>query len=140
MSLSCRRYLVDKQDGTVPMKGSMFERLVRDPLHHSMPDLAGQRTRVAEIIVELRDRVPVQVVRRVYFVLPFDDQGRVDIERLRQQQRALAASVIDPVLAPRNDPADLPDAADRFIAQGGKWRPTAELARVIDRVALGSAA
>ena len=62
MSLSCRRYLVDKQDGIVRMKSSMFERLQRDPLHHSMPDLAGQRARLAEIIVELRDRVPVQVV------------------------------------------------------------------------------
>ena len=93
------------------MKSSMFERLVRDPLHHSMPELAGQRARVAEIIVELRDRVPVQVVRRVYFVLPFDDQGRVDIERIRKQQYALAASVIDPVLAPRKDPADLHDIA-----------------------------
>ena len=137
MSLSCRRYLVDKQDGIVRMKGSMFERLLRDPLHHSMPDLAGQRARLAEIIVELRDRVPVQVVRRVYFVLPFDDQGRVDIERLRKQQRALAASVIDPVLALRMDPTGLHDAADRFIAQGGKWRPSAELARLIDRAALG---
>lgn len=140
MSLSCRRYLVDKQDGIVRMKSSMFERLVRDPLHHSMPELAGQRARVAEIIVELRDRIPVHVVRRVYFVLPFDDQGRVDIERIRKQQYALAASVIDPVLAPRKDPADLHDAADRFIAQGGKWRPTAELARLIDRAALGIAA
>lgn len=121
------------------MKSSMFERLVRDPLHHSMPELAGQRARVAEIIVELRDRVPVQVVRRVYFVLPFDDQGRVDIERVRKQQYALAASVIDPVLAPESS-ADLHDAADRFIAQGGKWRPTAELARSIDRAALGIAA
>ena len=119
------------------MKGSMFERLLRDPLHHSMPDLAGQRARLAEIIVELRDRVPVQVVRRVYFVLPFDDQGRVDIERLRKQQRALAASVIDPVLALRMDPTGLHDAADRFIAQGGKWCPTAALARLIDRAALG---
>ena len=76
----------------------------------------------------------------MYFVLPFDDQGRVDIERVRKQQYALAASVIDPVLAPRKAPADLHDAADRFIAQGGKWRPTAELARSIDRAALGIAA
>ena len=89
MSLSCRRYLVDTQVGIIRMKSSMFERLVRDPLHHSMPDLAGQRARVAEIIVKLRDRIPVQVVRRVYFVLPFDDQGRVDIERIRRQQYAL---------------------------------------------------
>lgn len=41
---------------------------------------------------------------------------------------------------PRKAPADLHDAADRFIAQGGKWRPTAELARSIDRAALGIAA
>ncbi len=137
MGLSCRRYLVDKKDGIVRMKGSLFERLVRDPLHHSMPDLAGQRARVAEIIVELHDRIPTRVVRRVYFVLPFDDQGRVDIERFRNQQRALAATVIDPVLTPRQESTDIHDGADRFIAQGGKWRPTAELARLIDSVALG---
>ena len=140
MSLSCRRYLVDKQDGIVRPKSSMFDRIMRDPLHHSMPDLAGQRSRVAEIIVELCDRVPVRVVRRVYFVLPFDDQGRVDVERLRKQQWALAATVLDPVLAPRNDPADLLNAADRFIAQGGRWRPSADLARLIDCAALGIAA
>ncbi len=122
------------------MKGSMSERLVRDPLHHSMPDLAGQRARVAEFIVELRDRVPVQVVRRVYIVLPLDDQGWVDLERLRMQQCALAASVLDPVRAPRNDPVHLHDAADRFIAQGGRWRPSDELAWLIDCATLGIAA
>ena len=100
MSLSCCRYLVDKLDGIVRMKGKMFERLLRDPFHHSVPDLAGQCARVAKFIVELRDRVPVQVFRRLYFVLPFDEQGRVGIERIRKQQYALAASVIDPVLAP----------------------------------------
>lgn len=103
------------------MKSSMFERLVRDPLHHSMPELAGQRARVAEIIVELRDRVPVQVVRRVYFVLPFDDQGRVDIERIRKQQYALASSVIDPVLAPEKIPrisTTPPTASSRKAARG----------------------
>ena len=129
MSLSCRRYLVDKQDGIVRMKTSMFERLVRDPLHHSMPELAGQRARVAEIIVELRDRVPVQVVRRVYFVLPFDDQGRVDIERIRKQQYALAASVIDPVLAPPERSRGSPrrrrplHRARRQVASDGRARP-----------------
>jgi hypothetical protein len=48
--------------------------------------------------------------------------------------------VIDPALTPQKDPADLHDAADQFISQGGKWRPTAELARLIDRAALGIAA
>jgi hypothetical protein len=80
---------------------------------------------VAEIIVERRGRIPVRVVRRVYFVLPFDDQGRVDIERLRKQQRALAASVIDAVLAARQDPAELYQR---------------QHARLIDRDAFGVAA
>jgi hypothetical protein len=62
---------------------------------------------VAEIIVERRGHIPVRLLRRVYFVLPLDDQGRVDIERLRKQQRALAASVIDAALAARQDPAEL---------------------------------
>ena len=140
MSLSCRHYLVDKEDGILRLKSSMFERLVRDPLHHSMPDLAGQRARVAEITVEICDRVPVRVVRRVYFILAFDDDGRVDIERFRKQQWALAASVLDPVLAPPKNAEEIHEAVDRFVAQGGRWRPTADLARLIDRAALGVAA
>ena len=61
MSLSCRRYLVDKNGAILRLKSSMFDRLVRDPFHHAMPDLAGQRPRVAEVTVERRDRVPVRV-------------------------------------------------------------------------------
>lgn len=137
MSLSCRLYLVDKEDGILRLKGSMFERLVHDPVHHTMPELAGQRARVAEITVELRDHAPIRVVRGVYFVLAFDDQGHCDIDRFRKQRWALAASVLDPVLAPPKDADETRDAADRFIAQGGRWRPTAELARLIDCAALG---
>lgn len=115
----------------------MFERLVRDPVHHAMPDLAGQRARVAEITVELRDRVPIRVVRRVYFVLAFDDHGRCDVDRLRKQQWAVAALVLDPVLAPPKDADGIRDATDRFIAQGGRWHPTVDQARLIDCAALG---
>lgn len=114
----------------------MFERLVRDPVNHAMPELAGQRARVAEITVELRDRVPIRVVRRLYFVLAFDDHGRCDVDRFRKQQWALAASVLDPVLAPPKNADEIRDATDRFIAQGGRWRPAAKLARLIDCVAL----
>lgn len=140
MSLSCRLYIVDKENAIQRLNGSMFERLVRDPLHHTMPKLAGQRARIAEITVELRDRIPIRVVRRVYFMLAFDDHGRCDIDRFRKQQWALAASVLDPVLAPPKVANEIRDAADRFIAQGGRWHPGADLARSIDCAALGIAA
>ena len=90
MSLSCRYYRVDKSGGILRLKSSMFG-LVRDPFHHAMPDLADQRARLADVTVEFRDRVPIRVVRRVYFVLAFNDQGHCDVDRFRKQQWSLSA-------------------------------------------------
>jgi hypothetical protein len=81
---------------------------------------------MAEILVELANRVPVRVVRRVYCVVNFDVAGRLDTERFKR------------FAAPGDDDSIL-DAASRFIAQGGKWRPQAALARKLDDSALGNA-
>ena len=57
--------------------------------------------------------------------------------RFLQQQWALAESALDPVLSgPRRGDRVL-DAASRFIAQGGRWRPQPALAQRIDEAALG---
>ena len=111
MSLSCRRFLVDQEGRLVRLKNTTFERLVRDPLHHTMPAMADQRVRMAELLVELSNRIPIRVVRRVYFVLAFDDTGRVDTERFRKQQWALAESALDPALALPEDDESVLDAA-----------------------------
>lgn len=137
VSLSCRLYLVYKKNGIRRLTRSMSERLVHDPVNYPMLELAGKRMRVAEIAVELRECVPIRVVRRVYFVLAFDDHGRCDVDRLRKQQWAHVASVLDPVIAPPRDADDIRDATERFIAQSGRWRPAADLARLIDCAALG---
>lgn len=99
MGIGCRRFIVDDEDRLVRLRNAIFERLLRDPQHHTMPALAGQRVRMAEILVQLADRRPIQVVRRVYFVVGFDEAGRLDAARFRNQQRALAESVLDRVLA-----------------------------------------
>ena len=121
------------------MRNAIFERLLRDPLHHTMPALAGQRVRMAEILVRLADRRPVQVVRRVYFVVGFDEAGRLDTTRFQKQQRALAESALDGAFAVPGDDDCVLDAASRFIAQGGRWRPSSQLAQHIDDTALGRA-
>ncbi|MCY7300925.1 MAG: hypothetical protein LH616_17165, partial [Ilumatobacteraceae bacterium] len=107
--------------------------------HHTMPVLAGQRVRMAEILVQLADRRPVQVARRVYFVVGFDEAGRLDTTRFRDQQWALAESALDRVFAVPGDDDRVLNAASRFIAQGGRWRPSRELAQYIDDTALGRA-
>ena len=102
--------------------------------------MADQRVRMAELLVELSNRIAIHVVRRVYFVLAFDDTGRVDTERFRKQQWALAESALDPALALPEDDESVLDAASRFIAQGGRWHPPRALTRTIDDAALGNVA
>jgi hypothetical protein len=104
-----------------------------------MPVLAGQRVRMAEILVQLADRKPLQVARRVYFIVSFDEAGRLDTTRFREQQWALAESALDRVFVVAGDDDRVLDAASRFIAQGGRWRPSSELAQHIDDAALGRA-
>ena len=74
MGIGCRRFIVDDEGRIVRLKNTLFERLQRDPQHHTMPALAGQRVRMAEILVQLAERRPICVVRRVYYVASFDGQ------------------------------------------------------------------
>ena len=102
-----------------------------------MPALAGQRVRMAEILVQLADRRPIQVVRRVYFVVGFGEAGRLVITRFQNQQWALAESALDRVFAVPSGDDRVLDVASRFVAQGGRWRTSSDLAQHIDDTALG---
>lgn len=136
MGYGYRKFIVH-DDGTLDrLRNNVFERLLHDPQHHSMPVLAGKRVRVADIVVQLEMRRPVCVVRRAYFVVSFDEEGRLDAKRFLQQQFALVESALAPVLAEPRHGDRILDAASRFIAQGGRWRPKADLAHLIDAAAL----
>ena len=137
MGIGIRKFFVDDDGGLVPLRNTIFDRLLRDPQHHTMPAFTGQRVRMAEILVQLVDRRPTQVVRRVYFVAGFDEAGRLDTARFLAQQRALAESALDRVFTEPAFADRVLDAASRFIAQGGRWRPSEDLAQRIDDAALG---
>jgi len=139
MGIGCRRFIVGDDGKHVRLRNLIFERLPRDPQHHTMSTLAGQRVRMAEILVQLAERRPIRVVRRAYFIVSFDEAGRLDTTRLQQQQWALAESALDRVFDVPGDDDHVLDAASRFIAQGGRWRPSNDLARRIDDAALEKA-
>ena len=139
MGISCRRFIVDEEGKLVRLRSTNFERLLRDPRHYTMPALAGQRVRMAEILVQLAERRPIRVVRRVYYVVSFDEAGRLDTTRFQEQQWALAESALDRVFAVPSGDDRVLDVASRFIAQGGQWRPSNDLAQRIDDAALGKA-
>lgn len=137
MGLSCRRFLV-AHDGTLfQLANTKFDRMLNDPTANFLPIFAGQRMRMAEVIVELADRNPVRILRNTFAVLTFDGEGRLDSGRFGKQQHALAESALAPVFGVPDSRESVVDAAARFIAQGGSWTPSRALARAIDQAALG---
>jgi hypothetical protein len=112
--------------------------MVDDPESHRLERFAGQRVRMAEAIVEVRDRAPVAVVRLISEMLGFDAEGRLDRAAFMRQNAALAEFAMSPVI-PRSvtKKTAVVDAGSRFVAQGGRWQPLPSLEQRILRAALG---
>ena len=137
MGYSFRRYFVARDDLIYRMATAAFDRMLREPKRFAVPELADQRVRSAELVVELVGGDAVAVVRRSYSVLAFDAAGRLDLGRLFAQQQARFETVLAPVLGSLCRDANIIKADTRFIAQGGTWSPSKSLARAIDDAALG---
>lgn len=137
MTLSSRRFLID-QDGVVyRLANAAFDRMLRDPCSHVLPALAGQRVRMADLIVEIAGGAPVRVLRSTFATLSFDDRGRMDSGRFTRQQWARAESAFESTLGATKQEEKVFDAAAQFTAQGGTWRPSSEMNRAINEAALG---
>jgi hypothetical protein len=137
MGLSCRRFLIARDDSLYRLPNTTFDRMLRDPANHRLAIFAGQRVRMADLIVELADGGPRRVVRSTFAVLAFDDEGGIDSARFEGQQFALAESALAPVFAVPERDDTVVDAAHRFVAHGGAWTPSSSLARSIEEAALG---
>jgi len=137
MSFSIRRFLLGPDDTIYRLASARFSRMVEDPESCRLERFAGLRVRMAEAIVELRDRAPCAVVRLVYQMLGFDAEGRLDHAAFMRQNAALAELVVDRVLAGlAAKDTDVVDAGSRFVARGGSWQPSRALEREIVRAAL----
>jgi hypothetical protein len=138
VSYSTRTFILGPDDTLYRLASAKFSRMVDDPESHPLERFAGQRVRMAEAIVEVRDRAPVAVVRLVCEMLGFDAEGRLDRATFMRQNAALAELSVDRVI-PRLEAerTDVVDAGSRFVAKGGRWQPSVLLEQKILRAALG---
>ena len=138
MSYSPRTFIVGPDDTLYRLASAKFSRMVDDPESHRLERFAGQRVRMAEAIVEVRDRAPCAVVRLVYEMLGFDAEGRLDRATFIRQNAALAELAMSRVI-PRLEAKEtaVVDAGSRFVARGGRWQPSPSLEQEILRAALG---
>ena len=138
MSYSTRTFILGPDDTLYRLANAKFFRMVDDPESDRLERFAGQRVRMAEAIVEVRDRAPCAVVRLVYEMLGFDAEGRLDRATFMRQNAALAELAMSHVI-PRLEAEEtaVVDAGSRFVARGGRWQPSPSLEQKILRAALG---
>ena len=138
MTYSPRTFILGPDDTLYRLASAKFSRMVDDPNSHRLERFAGQRVRMAEAIVEVRDRAPCAVVRLIYEMLGFDGEGRLDRATFVRQNAALAELAMSHVI-PRLEAEEtaVVDAGSRFVARGGRWQPSPSLEQEILRAALG---
>jgi hypothetical protein len=137
MGLSCRIFLIDQNDLLHRVPNTKFEQMLRDPTSHRVPRFAGARVRMTDVVVELLDRQPTRVVWTTFGILTFDREGYLDPSAFDRQQRARAELGLAALTAESKGAASVVDAASRFVAQGGQWAPSRDLACRIEEAALG---
>ena len=138
MTYSTRTFILGPDDTLYRLASAKFSRMVDDPERHRVERFAGQRVRMAEAIVAVRDRAPYAVVRLVYEMLGFDAEGRLDRSTFIRQNAALAELFMDGVIPLTvTKETTVVDAGSRFVAQGGRWQPSPSQEQEILRAALG---
>lgn len=137
MGLSSKLFLLTADEAIHTLAGTAYMRMLRQEAVARLPDFAGQRVRLASLVVELANRAPQRVVHRTFSIIEIDRDGLLDVARLTAQQIARMDSFLAPVLGQPAPTTLVVDATSRFVARGGSWQPDDLLLRRIDAAALG---
>jgi hypothetical protein len=131
MSDSTRTFIL-AADGTLYRhSGAGFPRMVDAPERRRRTRFAGQRVRMAEAIVGVRERAPCAVVRLVCEILGSDGEGRLDQAALVRRNAALSVGRVIPRSAAKE--SVVLDAGSRFLRPRTASPPSSQRRTAIER-------
>ena len=135
MRIALRHFLLDREGALYRLPSATLDRMLQIPTRHRLPRLAGQRVRSAEVVVEMMNGRPLRVVRSVFSIMTFKSDGTLEppLQDRHVRARAELALALD---QPTRDTA-VADASTRFLARGGRWKPSPAVRRRIEQTALG---
>ena len=81
-------FLLDQDDYLYRLPNSTYERMMQDPGSNTINCFAGQRVRMADLLVELLIRQPIRVVRSSCGIFTFNPDGGFDQNTFERQQWA----------------------------------------------------
>jgi hypothetical protein len=139
VGMGSRLFLIDDNDSLQRLSVEKLGRLMRFDKKVVLPQYAGKRIRCAMAVLEVAGR-QVQTIRHIdYFVLPFDDKGRIDKEEWTRGVR-LALELLPSGLEEMH-PKQVVDARHRFMKKRYdhefKWRPSRKMEEEIVTAIMG---
>ena len=139
MGLGTRIFIVNDDDTLKRMPMKSNHRLFKRHPEEQFLEYANNRIRYVLVVLELKNRKPVEILRIQYSYLAFDQKGR-----LREDERARAArlsmEMIKPSLSEQESNhiinAGYKFAKKRFYREF-RWEPSAELEAAIFKAIFG---
>ena len=139
MGIGIRVFLVDNYDSLQRIPLARLERLLRFDRGESLPQYAGKRVRCAMVVVEAEGRQVLSIRNVDYFLLPFDDKGRIN-KKDREKGMRLGMDLLPPLFNDQH-PKQIVDARHRFAKRRYEhefnWKPSRKVEEAIVAAILG---
>ena len=133
-SASVRHFFVSDDNEIFRIPNTKFERLLKGSFEKNTERFAGKRVRAAEIVVQLENRNPIQVLRAIYYYLHFNEKGILDYDRFMKDGGIVANAGI-PDIFTKKVQGNLINAQQKFAKRQRDhtvwWKPSMELERNI---------
>ncbi len=78
MDITCRVFFLDDNDSLQRISMARLDRLLHFDRRESLQQYARKRVRCAMVFLEVAGRQVLSIRNVDYFLLPFDDKGRID--------------------------------------------------------------
>ncbi len=133
MGIACRAFLVDDNDSLQKISMAKLDRLLHFIRAESLPQYSGRRVRCAMVFVEVAGRRVLGIRNIDYFLLTFDDKGRIDRKEWEKGMR-LGMDLL-PFIPDGEHPKQIVNAQHRFAKRRYehefKWKPSLKVEEAI---------
>ena len=133
MGTGCRILLFDDNESLQQLSMARLDRLLRFERGESLPHFGGKRVRCARVFLETAGRQVLAITHIDYFLLSFDDNGRINKKEWEKGVRLgmeLLPSILD-----GEYPKQVINAKHRFARRRYehefKWKPSRKVEQAI---------
>jgi hypothetical protein len=132
MGVGLRIFIVNDDNSLKRLPLNKCERLMKCDPDLSFPQYANKRVRYAEVVIELENRRPVELLRMEFYIMHFDSKGQID-GTIEDDLKSIGVNLVPPIYFEK-DPvvinAQHHFAKKRFDHQF-RWKPDPEIKTAI---------